>query len=310
MDRVLLLRANLTGARRTGLELGRASITRRQVDEGLVLHAPLRVRPRRELGETESTKPSLFALFKLLSSGFAESVFRSASRYHSWVDPATGPTGHEPHIYGLYPTSGTTAEAFGQALSELAFPFLEETSGHLRNATQALAPVLAEALRYYDEGQHGDDRFAHGQALHAPLEAAFSAFDKSFTDLADRLERGVHPADARAVQSSPEARWLGLAQAVFWEAVGPLHALNLEALLAAVEGLEATLRAASGPLVPSGIAFARASRRFARASKNPQEPSAADKALIAAGQATQVAWHPASVAHAYRVLIEASNRTR
>ena len=103
----------------------------------------------------------------------------SITRYKSWVNMRTGPTGRERLVYGLYNVSdvrGARAEA--TAALEAA-PLLPDLDGAMRAyiaANDILAPVLNEASGYYDRADYKIDHMAEGKALHTRIVAAAEPF--------------------------------------------------------------------------------------------------------------------------------------
>lgn len=112
----------------------------------------------------------------------------SWSRYASWVNIKTGPTGRERIVYGLYSLYDVRSETDNALLATSnppAYPALDEIVKRYVSAYEKLAPLIAEANGYYERKDYLSDKFATGKALHAKLLPAAQAF------LADRaaLER-------------------------------------------------------------------------------------------------------------------------
>jgi len=103
----------------------------------------------------------------------------SIDRYKSWVNWATGPTGRERVIYGLYDVYDTAREE-GEATNALsAEPPMPELDAAMRDyiaANAALAPILREANGYYERADYKVDKMAEGKTLHARIVAAAGPF--------------------------------------------------------------------------------------------------------------------------------------
>lgn len=105
------------------------------------------------------------------------------SRYRSWVNIKTGPTGKESIIYGLYSVSQSTAQSALETArkayeAEPRISPLDEASQRYAADFEALAPVLIEAEGYYERKDYKDDKMAKGKELHAKLVPLFEAFLK------------------------------------------------------------------------------------------------------------------------------------
>ncbi len=105
----------------------------------------------------------------------------SWSRYTSWVNVKSGPTGKERIIYGLYEVSPEIAkratDASEKAVSaEPKIPQLDDLVRDYALTFQALIPVMNEASRYYERQDYKDDKMAKGQELHGKLVPAAEAF--------------------------------------------------------------------------------------------------------------------------------------
>jgi len=105
----------------------------------------------------------------------------SWSRYLSWANVKTGPTGRERIIYGLYSVSASSAKdavakARTAAAEEPAIPALDGAAKELADAFETLVPILNEAEAYYDRKDYLSDGMAGGKALHARLVPAAQTF--------------------------------------------------------------------------------------------------------------------------------------
>lgn len=123
---------------------------------------------------------------------YSERALSAQTRYLQWVDPQTGPTGHERHIYGVY-TLFDNGERCLNGVTEAAnvepsLPDVEQAASNYIKALQTLAPLLVEANRYYERESYRDDAMAAGKALHQPLMTAFKAFAAADEVLRDHLD--------------------------------------------------------------------------------------------------------------------------
>jgi len=103
----------------------------------------------------------------------------SLDRYKSWVNMATGPTGRERIIYGLYEVYDTAREAEAASAAIGREPLMADLDAAMRDyiaANAALAPVLNEANAYYERADYKVDKMAEGKALHARIVAAAGPF--------------------------------------------------------------------------------------------------------------------------------------
>jgi len=140
----------------------------------------------------------------------------SWSRYLSWANVKTGPTGRERIIYGLYSVSDSQAKdaiakARKSADGEPAIPSLDGATKELADAFEVLVPILNEAEAYYDRKDYLADNMAGGKALHAKMVPAALAFlaarkktealQTQFKDLLDvaQLDR-IEKAEGRSVR--------------------------------------------------------------------------------------------------------------
>jgi len=126
----------------------------------------------------------------------------SWSRYSSWVNAKTGPTGKERIVYGLYSLYDVRSEidkARAATSQPPAYPALDETVKRYITAYEAMAPLVAEADAYYERKDYLSDKMAGGKALHAKLAPAAQAF---------LTERKALERDMEAVKSDLDRRQL------------------------------------------------------------------------------------------------------
>lgn len=96
----------------------------------------------------------------------------SLSRYASWVNMKSGPTGKERIIYGLYSVYDVRdeiAKAREAAKAEPALPQLDAAMLNYIDTYEKLAPVLTRASGYYERKDYKDDGMAQGKAMHAEI---------------------------------------------------------------------------------------------------------------------------------------------
>lgn len=133
--------------------------------------------PDTERAASQATVRKLNAYVGLLNRTLRAS--ESLSRYYSWVNARTGPTGRESIIYGLYSlydVRGEIEKARAAAGTPPPMPELDAEVGRYIAAYEALAPVVTQAEGYYERGDYRLDKMAEGKALHARLVPAGEAF--------------------------------------------------------------------------------------------------------------------------------------
>ncbi len=128
----------------------------------------------------------------------------SWSRYRSWVDVRTGPTGKERIVYGLYEVSPEIAkralEASAKAIAaEPKIDRLDAAAADYAAAFEALLPVMNETSRYYERQDYKDDKFARGRDLHPKLMAVAEPYLK---------QRARFEGEMKAVKAVLNARQL------------------------------------------------------------------------------------------------------
>ena len=139
----------------------------------------------------------------------------SLSRYQSWVNMKTGPTGRERTIYGLYglyDVRGEIAKAEAATAQPPAMPDLDGAVKSYIAAYQALAPTVTEAEGYYERQDYRADKMEQGKALHAKLAVAGPAFlaARARVEAALRVEKEKSDALELAALEAREgrkARW-------------------------------------------------------------------------------------------------------
>lgn len=136
-------------------------------------------KPPADEAETRALISKLNAYVALMNRTMRASD--SVNRYASWVNMRTGPTGKERVIYGMYSLYDVRTE-IGKAKDAVAEPpKLTELDAAMPDyiaAYEALAPVVAEAERYYTRKDYTDDAMAGGKALHARLAPLIETYRK------------------------------------------------------------------------------------------------------------------------------------
>jgi hypothetical protein len=139
----------------------------------------------------------------------------SWSRYTSWANAKTGPTGKERIVYGLYSlydVRSETDKALIATGNPPAYSALDETVKRYVAAYEKLAPLITEADGYYERKDYLADKMAAGKALHAKLAPAAQAFLAERAALERDMEDIKRDLDRRqlaAIEKSEgrKARW-------------------------------------------------------------------------------------------------------
>ena len=131
-------------------------------------------------------------------------VHSTHSRYFSWVNPKTGPTGKERNVLGLFalPKEGPEKCVAGLAKAKLmppSDPKLESAGSEFARTVTELDQIIDEIFVYYEQKNFKDDGFAKGKAIHPKLAAAFSAFGKADTAMHTTLDGITKPLAQRAL---------------------------------------------------------------------------------------------------------------
>ena len=146
---------------------------------------------------------------------YANRVMDSYQRYTSWVkNEATGPTGKESIVYGLYDVSGDGEDciaAVSQAQEmDPELPEVEQAAGQYSGALKEAIYQIRSVYKYYDQEDYKDDKFQKGKEAHASLIAAFKKFEevnKSFADELDNLESKVNEAQLEELRGDPARKY-------------------------------------------------------------------------------------------------------
>lgn len=131
-------------------------------------------------------------------------VHRTRSRYFSWVNPKTGPTGNERNVFGLFDLPKDSAQkcTAGLAKAKLMAPNdtkLEAAGDEFAKTVMELDTLIDEVFTYYENKNFKDDKFAKGKAMHPRLMTAFAAFSKADTGLHSTLDGITKPLAQRAL---------------------------------------------------------------------------------------------------------------
>jgi len=117
---------------------------------------------------------------------FSPRAIDSRSRYLSWADAESGPTGQERVVYGVYTFPIEPSRCTAAITAAAAMPpqdaRLEAAATAYGQALDALAPILVEADTYYSRQNYRDDAMAQGRTLHPRLMTAFDGFMKANSD--------------------------------------------------------------------------------------------------------------------------------
>jgi hypothetical protein len=131
-------------------------------------------------------------------NAFTPRALDSEARYYQWVDPATGPTGKESIVYGLY-TLNFEATRCSKAARDAAaagpsLPELEAAADQYVIALEILHKRIEDANDYYDAEDYEDDGMKKGIEMHGPLSQAwkdFRAADEALSAQVGALEAEV-----------------------------------------------------------------------------------------------------------------------
>jgi hypothetical protein len=131
-------------------------------------------------------------------------VHSTRSRYFSWVNPKTGPTGQERNVFGLFtlPADGARKCTAGLAKAKALPPDdgkLEAAGDEFAKTVTELDSLINEVFTYYENKNFKDDKFAKGKAMHPRLMTAFTNFSKADNGLHATLDGITKPLAQRAL---------------------------------------------------------------------------------------------------------------
>lgn len=184
---------------------------------GLALGSPAKAQPKAEadpeLAASQAVIGKLNAYVNLLNRTLRAS--ESLTRYESWVNMRTGPTGSERIIYGLYSlydVRGEIERARAAVSAPPAMPELDARIGPYTAAYEALAPVITQANGYYERQDYKEDKMAEGKALHARLAPVAQSFRAERAQLETLFAREKERSDASELaliekREGRKARW-------------------------------------------------------------------------------------------------------
>lgn len=146
---------------------------------------------------------------------YANRVMDSYQRYTSWVkNEASGPTGRESIVYGLYDVNGDGEDCIAAVAEaqemEPELPEVEQAAGQYSAALKEAIHQIRGVYKYYDQEDYKDDKFAKGKEAHASLIAAFKKFEevnKSFAEELDELETKVNEAQLAELSGDPSRKF-------------------------------------------------------------------------------------------------------
>lgn len=184
---------------------------------GLALGAPAHAQTRTsldpELAASQAVVGKLNAYVGLLNRTLRAS--ESITRYRSWVDMRTGPTGRERNVYGLYSLYDVRGEIEKARATVRAAPPMPELDAAIEpyaSAYETLAPIITQANGYYERQDYKDDKWAEAKALHARLAPAAAAFLVERAKLEALFAREKERSDAAELalierREGRKARW-------------------------------------------------------------------------------------------------------
>lgn len=269
-------------------------------------------------------------------NNLSRSAFNSRERYLSWASK-DGVTGKERHTYGLYKLSDPKycfkkideAKAKAPEVAEI-----EQAAEKYRTEYQALEAKVQTAYAYYDQKDYKDDKYAKGKEMHAPLMAAFAAFEsanKTFEGLVVTLNEEVAARELERVSKDPERQleYRGrkltsvakeVVKASNVESLsaldGTLYASKVENLSAAIEDLETYVTShpeeaekAQGEdrLLSEGKELQKAAKELLRRKRENKD---FNKEFFSRNAPQMVEGHPAQVIEKYNSFIRVSNSAR
>ena len=131
-------------------------------------------------------------------------VHATRSRYFSWVNPKTGPTGKERVVLGLFDLPNDKVTKCTQALAKSnALPpkdaKLEAAGSDFARTVTELDVIVDEIFPYYEGKAFQSDKFAKARAVHPRLIAAFNAFSRADTNLHSTLDGITKPLALRSL---------------------------------------------------------------------------------------------------------------
>lgn len=131
-------------------------------------------------------------------------VHQTRSRYLSWCDPKTGPTGKERVVLGLFDLPNQSAQECVAGLDKSrklppSDPKLETAGDEFAKTVMKLDALIDDVFTYYENKNFRDDKFAKGKALHPQLMDAFAAFSKADTNLHRTVDGITKPLSQRTL---------------------------------------------------------------------------------------------------------------
>lgn len=123
-----------------------------------------------------------------------DTVYDSTNRYVSWVeDYASGPTGQEAEIKGIYPIDYdlSTCEAeVAEAQKMLpAIEPMDSVAGKYISTVKSFIPLINEMNDYYENSTYKSDRFSKGKLLHRKFVKVFDEFENDSKEYSDNLRK-------------------------------------------------------------------------------------------------------------------------
>jgi hypothetical protein len=255
---------------------------------------------------------------------------RSLSRYASWVkNMATGPTGHEMVVYGLYSVRGTqncqTAVEQGKDTPP-AMPELDQAAAAFTASLVPLEATITEAYTYYDHENYKDDGFAKGKALHKTLAEqgkTFAAASKQFSAAINDANDAVQQAQLQRMEKEGgrNLAYYHLSTMVQSKAVMRLllrEDADVAQAGAKIEALEKTIDemnqvAGDKPMMWSSYQdnvddFRKAAKELWRRQRDKTPYAIGEKSLLGTSGGWMVNGSPDKLVNTYNTMVETSNR--
>ncbi len=140
----------------------------------------------------------------LCLNALSSPVHATRSRYFSWVNPKTGPTGKERVVLGLFDLPNEKVAKCTQALAKSnALPpkdaKLEAAGSDFARTVTELDVIVDEIFPYYESKGFQSDKFAKGKVVHPRLMAAFKAFSRADSNLHSTLDGITKPLAQRTL---------------------------------------------------------------------------------------------------------------
>ena len=160
--------------------------------------------PRTPQDDADEAMQDKISGYILCLNTLSAPVHATRSRYFSWVNPKTGPTGQEPVVLGLFDlpidkvTTCSQAVAKSNALAPKE-PKIEAAGTEFARTVSELDAIIDEVFTYYETKGYQIDKFAKGKATHKRLIDAFDAFSRADEKLHATLDGIAKPIAQRTL---------------------------------------------------------------------------------------------------------------